>query len=584
MKTNRNAYLIWKSLRNFVLASVLTATAAQLASTFDAVILAQFEGEEAMSALSLVLPVTTFINCVGLLLAFGANALVARAIGRHDLEGASAIFSAAVCSILTIGVGFSVLLFLSIPLIMRLITDEPVLRELPVEYLRVYALGAWLEMLSYALCLFVATDGHPRRVTVAVYMGMLANIAVDILAVGYFEWGVGGVACGTLCQFVTNILALALYFRQPSCSYRLVWPVRRWRLLKKNMEEGAPVTISNILMSVTVLLIGNTCFDALGERGFFFWSVCLQMLLVSVVFVNGVMEALFAIGGVLQGEHDLEGLHLLVRRALITVGVLVCVQIAVMCVPDAVGILFGVEEASVMADLNHAVSIFSWMLLPFALTLILVAVYQVLELELLSIVCVVGQLAALIAIVWTISIVSPGNVWFGFPLATFLFLALQLLYSYARSRRQGCRVSGLTLIPYSEGGHALDLSLRYQQDEVITALQQIRAFLKDSGVDKSTAFSLEVSCEELMMNIVEHSTGRVVNHSFDIHAYADHQKVRIAIKDAGRPFDPISLGKKVGLPISDHNTLNLGVRIAANLVEDISYKYMYGQNSVLIKA
>jgi Na+-driven multidrug efflux pump len=138
------------------------------------------------------------------------------------------------------------------------------------------------------------------------------------------------VACGTLCQFVTNILALALYFRQPSCSYRLVWPVKQWRLLKKNVEEGAPVTISNILMSVTVLVIGNICFNALGERGFFFWSVCLQMLLVAVVFVNGVMEALFAIGGVLLGEHDLEGLHLLVRRALISVGVLVCVQIAVM--------------------------------------------------------------------------------------------------------------------------------------------------------------------------------------------------------------------------------------------------------------
>jgi anti-sigma regulatory factor (Ser/Thr protein kinase) len=87
-----------------------------------------------------------------------------------------------------------------------------------------------------------------------------------------------------------------------------------------------------------------------------------------------------------------------------------------------------------------------------------------------------------------------------------------------------------------------------------------------------------------MMIIVEHSTGRVVNHSFDIHAYADHQKVCIAIKDAGHPFDPISLGKKAGLPISDYDTSNLGVRIAANLVEDISYKYMYGLNSVLIKA
>ena len=584
MTTERNSYIVSKALKNFVLASVLTAAAAQLAGSFDAIALAQFEGEEAVSALSLVLPVTTFISCVGLLLAFGANALSAKALGHHDPDGASAIFSTAVWSILTIGVGFSLLIFLSVPMIMRLVTDEPALRELPAAYLRVYALGAWLEMLSYALCLFVATDGHPRRVTVAVFIGILVNITVDILAVGYLEWGIRGVACGTLGQFVTNILILALYFRRPSCSYRLIWPVRRWQLLRKNMEEGAPVTISNILMSVTVLLIGNICFNVMGERGFFFWSVCLQMLFVAVVFINGVMEALFAIGGVLLGEHDLTRLRLLVRRALITVGALVCVQMAVMCIPDAVGILFGVEEAAEMSELNHVLRIFSWLLLPFALTLILVAAYQVLEHEVLSIVCVVGQLVTIIAVVWILSVVSPGHVWYGFPLAAFLTLAFQLLYTYVRSRRQGCRVSALTLIPYSEGGHALDLSVHYHQDEVTAALEQVRTFLKDNAIDKSTAMFLEVCCEELMTNIVRHATGRVVHHSFDVHVYANHQKVRIVIRDAGRPFDPISLGKKAVHPISDDDTSNLGLRIAANLVEDISYKYMYGQNSVLIKA
>ena len=36
-------------------------------------------------------------------------------------------------------------------------------------------------------------------------------------------------------------------------------------------------------MAVTVLLISNIIFDALGKSGLFCWSVCLQMLLVSVV-------------------------------------------------------------------------------------------------------------------------------------------------------------------------------------------------------------------------------------------------------------------------------------------------------------
>ena len=99
--------------------------------------------------------------------------------------------------------------------------------------------------------------------------------------------------------------------------------VKGFRFFLENIKEGAAVSISNILMAVTVLLISNIIFDALGKPGIFCWSVCLQMLLVSVVFINGVMESLFAIGGVMLGEHDLRGFDLLSRRALITVSLLV---------------------------------------------------------------------------------------------------------------------------------------------------------------------------------------------------------------------------------------------------------------------
>ena len=584
MENNRNKYLISKALKGFVLASILTAAAAQLASTFDAIVLAQFEGSEAVSALSLVMPVTTFISCLGLLFAFGANALAARAIGRHDLQSASAIFSTAVWSILSLGVLFSLLMYAGMPAIMRIIIDEPMLRELPAEYLSIYVLGAWLEMLSYALCLFVATDGHPRRVTGAVFVGVATNVIVDVLAVGWYEWGIRGVALGTLAQFFVNVLLLGHYLRHPACSYRLMWPGARLRqLFVENVKEGAPVSISNILMAVTVLLLNNIIFDAQGDRGLFFWSVCLQMLLISVVFINGVMEALFAIGGVMVGEHDLQGFSLLSRRALLTVSVLVSLLIVLMWIPGVVGVMFGIEDSQEMAALNRVLCVFSLLLLPFALTLTLVAVYQVLERMTLSVIIVVGQLAMLVFVVGFFSHYTPAYVWYGFPMAGFLFLGAQLVYSYVISRRQGCRVSGLTLIPYSEGGHSLDCSVPYHTSEVSAALERIVAFLDDMKVDKHTVFNLNLCLEELMMNIAEHSTGHVIHHSFDVHLFVKGQKVRVALKDGGRPFDPIQTGRAAKAELEEGNLHNLGLGIAANIFPDISYKYMYGLNTVLIK-
>lgn len=585
MKTDRNSYLISKALKSFVLASILTAAAGQLASTFDAIVLAQFVGEECVSALSLVMPVTTFISCLGLLMAFGANALAAREIGSHNLEGASKFFSTAIWSILTIGIAFSLLMYAGIPVIMDIITDEEVLRDLPAEYLSVYVPGAWLEMLSYALCLFVATDGHPRKVMMAVFAGVLVNAVVDVLAVGFLDWGMKGAAGGSLAQYAVNILLLTLYLRQPACSYSLKWPGRKgFRCFVENLKEGAGVSISNILMAVSVLLISNIVYNALGEPGLFCWSVCLQMLLVSAVFINGVMESLFAIGGVMLGEHDLRGFDLLSRRALITVSLLVLVIVVLMYIPGAVGLLFGVEDPQELAALDHVLRIYSLVMLPFALTLVLVAVYQVLEMIVPSVICAIGQLATSILGIWLFAIYAPSLLWWGFPVASFLFLLVQLLLSYLYSRRRGCRVSALTLIPYSEGGRTFDSSVRYKSDEVHTILQNIDAFLQESKMSERDQFHLNLCCEELMTNIAQHSHGHVVDHSFDVHIYSDDKGTCVALKDGGKPFNPLFVGKRPTPDLSSkEGGEGLGLCLINNLVENISYKYMYGLNIVLIK-
>ena len=90
-------------------------------------------------------------------------------------------------------------------------------------------------------------------------------------------------------------------------------------------------------------------------------------------------------------------------------------------------------------------------------------------------------------------------------------------------------------------------------------------------------------CEELMVNIVQHSTGHIVSHTFDVHVFVKDGMAQIAVKDGGRPFDPIARGKAAKLKLVDDDIPDLGVSIAANIVSDISYKYMYGQNMVLIK-
>ena len=220
----RNSFIVSKALKTFVMAAVLTAAASQLAHTADSMIVGHVVGQDAVSAINLVLPLVEVLNCIGFLLCFGANALCAQTIGSNDMEKTARIFTSTILTVLTVGVAVSLGISLFSRQIVELVSEEPHLNNMAYDYIHTYALGGWLQMMSYGLCLFVATDGRPRMVTIAVIAGALTNGLVDILTISMIGMGVEGAALGSLSMFTVNIIVLLTYLRKPTSSYRLKWP------------------------------------------------------------------------------------------------------------------------------------------------------------------------------------------------------------------------------------------------------------------------------------------------------------------------------------------------------------------------
>ena len=89
------------------MAAVLTAAASQLAHTADSMIVGHVVGQDAVSAINLVLPLVEVLNCFGFLICFGANAMCAQAIGSNDLNKASRTFTTTILTVLTLGMAVS---------------------------------------------------------------------------------------------------------------------------------------------------------------------------------------------------------------------------------------------------------------------------------------------------------------------------------------------------------------------------------------------------------------------------------------------------------------------------------------------
>lgn len=583
-QVQRNSFIVSKALKTFVMAAVLTAAASQLAHTADSMIVGHVVGPDAVSAINLVLPLVEVLNCMAFLICFGANAMCAQAIGSNDLDKVARTFTATLLTVMTLGLGVAVGMSLFSQQIVDAMSEEPRLNGMAYDYIHTYAMGGWLQMLSYGLCLFVATDGRPRMVTIAVVAGAVTNIAVDFLTISVLGMGVDGAAIGSLSMFLVNILILAGYLRKSSSSYRIKWPGKSIvGIFRENVREGAPITLSNSLMAVTIMLINDIVLRYLGSDGLFIWSVCLQMLLLSYVFIDGVIESMFAIGGVLVGERDLRGLEILVRQALIIIATLVALVIVMMYMPGVVGHMFGVTAGTELAsELDRVLRIFALMLIPFAVTQILLSTYQILGHDKASVVTATAQTAMLVIGVWMVARVEGIELWWGFFLACALVLLFQVGFTTARSRMVKSRISPLTMIPHDSGGPTFDRSVRYDINEVCATLADIDAFLKSSHVSAANAFKVNICCEELMTNIATHAEGRIVSQTFDVHIHVNDEGIFVTLKDAGRPFDPVKAGKMAAPHIGTEGNEHMGLRLVTSIIPDINYKFMYGQNTVFL--
>ena len=138
----KKGYLIAKALHQFIWASILASVASQIAMTTDAIVVSQFIGPEAISAVNLTMPVVIFFNFLMMLFGMGGSVLVAKSLGERDAETTNKVFTSTLIGVFAVGVFFSVLLLIFSPQVASFITnDTPVVYTLSLRYLRIMLLG-----------------------------------------------------------------------------------------------------------------------------------------------------------------------------------------------------------------------------------------------------------------------------------------------------------------------------------------------------------------------------------------------------------------------------------------------------------
>lgn len=582
----RNGYLISKALHTFMWASILSSVAQLLSTLVDAIVVSNLIGPDAISAVNVSVPVLSMVGCFAILPGIGGSIVAAKAMGLRNQDEANRVFSISLKATLIFGLFVSIAGYFLAPFLVGLICPMGSrIYPLATTYLQIILIGMVFMLGAFTLQTFVKTDGNPKLVMGAVVIGCMVNLVFDIIFIKFFGMGIAGSAWASVLSYMAAFAVCLLHFRMPHCSLHFQFNAPSANGLGALAKEGAPLSINSLLLGVCTYFINAIVLHVAGDDGMYVWSLCLQLFTIMQLVLGGISTSIYAIGGLLTGERDMEGLGILTRRVLVYVCSVLAVIVVVMLVyPEMLASLFGGSQLAGSAMMNVAspIRIYALLLVPYAVVAVLRSLYQIIGFRGMSMILSIAQLVAMVVCVWMLAMVSPDMLWWGFPVSGIILLLVTILFSWQKHRQQP-QLAVMTLIPQTAGGKSLNFSVRLTQEDVRNALAEIKTFLKASRVSDSTIFNIRLCCEELLNNLIDYAVEKSKDKHFaDIHIRLTDTQVSVLLKDDGRPFNPVFKNKELREKNADTDYEHLGLRLVTGESSSINYQYRYDQNMVFL--
>lgn len=357
LSQNFNAY----SLIKFTFPTTIMLIFMSLYQMVDGVFVANFVGENALSAINIVYPVPSVMIAISIMLATGGSAIIAKNMGEKKGQEAKENFSLLILTGFILGIVCLILglLFLE-PLIYMLGATEK-LYQYCYDYLRILVLTAPLAVFQMLFQNFFVTAGKPHIGLTMTIVGGCVNIVFDYIFIKICGWGVTGAAVATAMGYTIPAIGGLLYFSiNRKGTLYFVKPIFRKRVLLYTCTNGSSEMVNNIAACISTFLFNILMLKYAGESGVAAITVVLyaQFLMTSVFmgFSSGVAPVISYNYGK-QNNSQLKNLFKISMRIVLTISVIVFVLSELFS--TVIIRVFVAPESAVFQIAKHGFALFS---------------------------------------------------------------------------------------------------------------------------------------------------------------------------------------------------------------------------------
>lgn len=247
----------WKLIVQFAVPVFLSQVFQQLYNTADALIVGQFLGDEALAAVSASGPLIFLLISFFTGLSMGAGVTISRYFGAGDYDRVSRAIHTDVLLGLLSGIVLTVVGVVFTPTFLRWMGTAPEVLPDAIAYFRYYFIGV-LAVVLYNMCKSIMNAlGDSKRPLYYLIISSLTNIALDLLFVGVFRWGVWSAAVATTISQAVSMVLCLIHLCKKGTIYQLKLSKLRIdrEMLGQIVRYGLPSGVQNSVIGLANVIV-----------------------------------------------------------------------------------------------------------------------------------------------------------------------------------------------------------------------------------------------------------------------------------------------------------------------------------------
>ena len=580
MAERRNNKLLSAKLNKYIVPGIMMSLALQLGNIVDTIFVSNLIGVEAMSAVTMSLPVETIVQLTGYCLGIGGSIAVGNMLGRRDRESASKLFSATFLVTLMVGIIFSVCAFpTAAPIARLLVPGGGILQNYTRDYIRISMLGAPVIGIGLLVVNYLGVENHPELASAYLILANVINLVLDYIFLRYTPLGVTGASLSTVLGFLFAMSVFVLYIRSDKRNIQFVrLKGKDFGIMKEALVAGVPMLVFMATNFIKSLGLNTIILHQTGEDGMAVFTVCDNVLLIVEMLTGGIIGVIPNVAGILYGEKDYMGIRVLCKKMLkYSYIVLAAIFVAIMVFTEQITILFGSGGGELGRLMVYALRIFALCVIPYLWNKFIISYYESIEeTAIASFVTFLENAVVILPATYMGIYIFKQIYGTGIDGIAAGFVATEIITVIAGwiFRKIKHKNTSFYIVPDKNPGVNLDFSIKSTMEEAQTVNRRIMEFCKEKGVFANKANLAAVCAEEMTVNIIQY--GGKTSNWIDINLCLEDDLCRLRIRDNGVNFNPLEYSH-------DYEDFDIhGIELVKKISKSMDYIRAIDMNNTII--